>query len=374
MSDNVLTILGIQDREDAITNLLAYCFNSSGEFRVALLRSICGQETTPTERWTAYTRLSLAGAGVPDLVLHGGDGPSGRLIVIENKLKADEGEDQTARYCSPEAIAALSRRFDVKRPPTFVFLTLFPDQRPNAGPPWVTTTYRQLLDVFEANSLPSDSIGSKLLSDWRDLMADFYDSAVVTDEDIFLEKLRGDRGLEGNYLYFISFMQDLNLANRLTLEDWFRSSQTGRRYYGAVISKADWHPEEMKPDLDGRWHLDAVRHFNIHVEPQFNVLTGVLNLYIHYEINPYRPDRWVTANVDFDERRAYGERRQRFIGAFANRVPLDVVIAGGCNQIGKATCDFVGSTTEAVRHTLERLIETISLRIDESLQQLAGQP
>jgi len=373
MSDNVLTVLGIQAREDAITNLLAYCFNSSGEFRAAFLRSICGQETTPTERWKAYTRLSLHEAGVPDLVLHGGDGPHGRLIIIENKLKADEGADQTARYCSRQATAFLSRRFpDVKRPPTFVFLTLFPHQHPKAGHPWVTATYRQLLNALEMISLPPDSIGSKLLSDWRDLTTDFYESAVVSADDIFLEKLQYDRGLEGNYLYFISFVQKLDLANRLTLEHWFRSSQTGRRYYRAVISKADWHPEEMKPDSDGRWRLDPERHFNLHIEPQFDVLASVLNLYIHYEINPYRPNRWFTANVGADERRAYRERRQQFIRAITERKPAEVVIGGGCNQIGKATCAFAGSTTAAVWHTLERLIEEISRKIDESLQQLVG--
>ena len=42
------------------------------------------------------------------------------------------------------------------------------------------------------------------------------------------------------------------------------------------------------------------------------------------------------------------------------------------NQVGKATCDFAGSTTESVWHTLEGLIEGISVSIDESLQQLAG--
>lgn len=43
--DNILTILGVQSREDAITNLLAHCFNSLPEFRDSFLRSICGVES-----------------------------------------------------------------------------------------------------------------------------------------------------------------------------------------------------------------------------------------------------------------------------------------------------------------------------------------
>lgn len=370
MSDNILTILGIQSREDAITNLLAYCFNLSEEFRVALLRSICGQEISPAEPWKAYTRLSLRDAGVPDLVLHGGEGPDGRLVVIENKMKADEGEDQTTRYCSPKATEFLCRRFSVKRPPTFVFLTLFPDQQPKAGYPWVTTTHRQLLDALAMSSLQSNSVGSKLLSDWRNLTTAFYESGVVAADHVLTDKLQHDQGLEGNYLYFISFMQQLNLANRLDLEYWFRSSRTGRRYYGAVISKVDWHPEEMKRDSDGRWHLDPEQHFNIHIEPQFNVLSGVLNVYIHYEINPYAPEQWFRANVGVDERRAYGERRQHFIRTFADNKPAEVSIGGGCNQIGKATLDFAGRTTAAVWRSLELLTESVSLSIDECLNQL----
>jgi hypothetical protein len=58
-----------------------------------------------------------------------------------------------------------------------------------------------------------------------------------------------------------------------------------------VISKAEWHPQEMKPDFGGRWRLAPAQHFNIHIEPQFNVLGGVLDSFLHYEINPCGPNR-----------------------------------------------------------------------------------
>jgi hypothetical protein len=54
------------------------------------------------------------------------------LFVIENKLKADEGENQTSRYASPDALEKLKGTLSLSAvvTPRFIVLNLFPDQKP----------------------------------------------------------------------------------------------------------------------------------------------------------------------------------------------------------------------------------------------------
>src|SRR5271169_1028422 len=40
--------------------------------------------------------------------------------------------------------------------------------------------------------------------------------------------------LEGNYLFFKSFVRGLSLSRELVVEHTFRSSASGRRYFGAI--------------------------------------------------------------------------------------------------------------------------------------------
>jgi hypothetical protein len=209
MSDNILNILGIQSREDAITNLLAHCFNSIQEFQPVFLRSVCGCEPVAGEQWQAFTRPILPSCGAPDLVLNGRCSAHNRIIVIENKLKADESDDQTTRYSSEGAARYLVQRFRAVEPPTYVFLTLFPDQQPRAGSLWRVATYRDLLRGVRSTSLPPGCTGTRLLSDWLELVADFYSFETADPDDVLLERLQADNELEGNFLYFTSFVRRL---------------------------------------------------------------------------------------------------------------------------------------------------------------------
>src|SRR5687768_10845633 len=140
VEDNIFRVLGIQSREDCVSNALAYAFNTSLAFRRAFLRCICEKDPDQYNSCQAFTRISTGAPGIPDLVLAIENSVCAEIVVIENKLKAEEGDDQTQRYASKEAVAALSRRLLPGRPigePSFVFLTLFPDQQPAAGNPYL---------------------------------------------------------------------------------------------------------------------------------------------------------------------------------------------------------------------------------------------
>lgn len=323
--------------------------------------------------WTAYTRLTVHDIGIPDLVLHGSGAQYGTLIVIENKLKADEGEDQTKRYSSAVTTERLFQRFRCSAAPVFVFLTLFPDQEPSAGHLWRKATYRDLMIGVDISKLPADKTATRLLADWLALVSDFYASEFISPDDVLLTRLRATTLLEGSYLYFKAFANRLHLPAGLALEDCFRSSRAGRRYFGAVFSKATWKSHPMVKSSSGEWHLTPSHHFNIHIEMQFNVLSGVLSLYVHYETNPYQPEHWFVRNLPLDEQRSYLSARERFARVLSSCIPSGVVIGGRFNQLAKAACDFSGVSTGAAAAEVERLVASIADSIDAALIELGGQ-
>ena len=69
MEMNIFRILGIQAREDAISNVLAYSFNTPPSFRDVFLESICEKDPKKYTKCEAHTRLSTTTSGVPDIVL-----------------------------------------------------------------------------------------------------------------------------------------------------------------------------------------------------------------------------------------------------------------------------------------------------------------
>src|SRR5690242_18224325 len=81
MTENVLKILGIATREDAITNLLAYCFNTIPAFRQSFLGCINIGTGNSDESWQATTRVNLPDSGIPDLVLFGSVDGDSRIVI-----------------------------------------------------------------------------------------------------------------------------------------------------------------------------------------------------------------------------------------------------------------------------------------------------
>lgn len=371
MIENVFTVLGIQSREDCVSNALAYVFNVSVPFRRVFLRQICGKDPDLYSSAKAFTRVSTGAPGIPDIVLSLEGESCADLVVIENKIKADEGDDQTVRYASKEAIVALSDRLLPGKAigePAFIFMTLFPDQQPAAQDKYTVHRHSELKAIAAGINDWGNDLARQLINDWLVLTGAFYDRQNVTPSDIFFNKLTDDNGLDDGYLYFRMALGQLNFPPDLDLEEFFRSSQQGRHYYGARISKDSWHPGEMKK-LSGSWILDPTTDYNIHLEPQYNVLSGVFNCFLHYEVSPYKPEKWVKANIPSDQYTAYLARRMKFATNLQKQELPGWSFGGGSNQIAKTTFDFSKSSYAEVKATLEREIARMAQAIDSVLHE-----
>lgn len=372
MGQNILTILGIASKEDVITNLLRYCIEVSPLFRQAFLENICDVQVSKVSKVIAHTRISTGSNGVPDLILALDGSDKKTLIVLENKLKADEGEDQTSRYSSFECMQEIKRQLDwaqVDVDVKFVFLTLHPDQEPVQV--FRLVTYKELLETVRKLPPVEDPLAQLLLDAWEALLQDFYSNAAIAERDLLLAKLNQMDPLEGNYLYFKSFAQSISLQGGLEVEYPFRSSAQGRRYFGVVISKDTWHPMEMKR-IDGAYQLDARKNCNIHFELQFHCLKGTLELYLHYEVNPYQPKAWMNKNVSHAEHDAFFNVRNEFIEALRLKAIAELVIGGGSNQIAKVQLQLFDATVVNARKKIAETVNHIAVHIDEILMAKAA--
>lgn len=365
-SPNILSILGVSSKEDVISNLLCYCIEASPAFCSVFLRDICGIDPLGLTNTRAFTRITTGSSGVPDLIVMAESATQKHLVILENKLKADEGKDQTDRYSSPECVQDVKNYVgwpDAVVAEHFIFLTLFPDQEPEANI-FQCATYSDLSQAIKGLTKLEDPVAKLLLEAWISLVSQFYLRASISPADVLLAKLQEYDPLEGSYLYFRSFVQDLELGYGLEVEDKFRSSARGRRYFGAVISKPSWHPAEMQ-EVDGIYHLDAKQNFNIHFEPQFHYLKGTFELYVHYEVNPYRTASWVADNISLDQYDSYNNLRERFIETLRAKGIPDLSIGGGSNQIAKARLTIEDSTVAEARDAIAEIINRVAAHIDD---------
>ncbi|RMG27126.1 MAG: hypothetical protein D6732_20500 [Methanobacteriota archaeon] len=372
-SDNIFRALGIQTKEDCISNAIAYTFNSSQDFKKYFLDRICNKDISQYRECTAYTRVSTGSTGIPDITLVCRGDDSADIIIIENKLKAIEGENQAQKYSMKESIDALHQIFcpelnrnSVKA--SFVFLSLFPDINPSSDR-FLVKRHAELCEF--KNEITNNYLSDRLISDWIELVEAFYEKATLSDDDILSHKLQDDEGLDGGYLYFRTFLSNIKLSNGLTLEDFFRASRQGRHFYGAIFSKDSWHPAEMAVKDKG-WSLDPDRVFNIHFEPQYNVLSGVFSIYLHYETNPYEPAKWVEENIPAEQYRAYIGRRNRFIEMLMKYLHKPWSFYNGTNMVAKAELDFSGYTMKDAINTIEKLFHEATIAIDRVLEKLSG--
>ena len=211
MEANLLNALGIASKEDVISNLLAFCLEKSPRFRAAFLRALGSNSSYDLLEGRTRTRLSEA--GIPDIVLLAKRrGPIVDWFVIENKLNAEEGDDQTTRYASPQAVRELKRKFSIpfSLAPHFIFLTLYPDQKPQSSR-FRKVTYEQLVQmVSKTSGAEGNPTAKRLMGDLCSVVTEFYRAGrLVTNEkvvDKFDSKLVVSGGLEGLYLWFCNLV------------------------------------------------------------------------------------------------------------------------------------------------------------------------
>ncbi|MBE6086529.1 MAG: hypothetical protein E7206_00490 [Clostridium beijerinckii] len=215
---NIVELLGITYKEDIISNLIAGLLNESQNFRINFLEKIAKVQNGDLYNVKAKTRITTS-VGIPDIVIAIENQEKAIIIIIENKLKAEEGYEQTKRYsqeiCKKELydysnINMKYENVDFKS----IFLTLIPEQIPTSQE-FINVTYNDLID--KVNIKLEDDLLNKIYSDFIDTLNEFYKGLDVREDDKVLDVLCEDIDSEKKYIRFMNIMRGLKTNNGLNV-------------------------------------------------------------------------------------------------------------------------------------------------------------
>ena len=364
--DNLLEILGVVEREDVISNLVCHALQELPEFRTQLLRRLDKLPNPDLRSPRGVTRVSVPDVGVPDIVLLGESDRGTEAIVIENKLGAAEGKDQTESYAGERLVEGLRERFDLSEDPHrhLVFLTVLPRQKPKSDD-FIHVTYSELLEDFPP---PEGSAVGTLLAELRNHVRRARDAEKVEPHQPMKAVINTDAPFDAGFLAFQGVIQGVELPANLKVRGEYRGSARGRRFYGALIRPDRWAPEKMVTDDPPVEDFQPRRHVNIHFEPQANALTGGVTLYLHYEVNPYKTRKWAERNLPQEAYSEYRKLRSDFYRRLRKELPPGWTFRKGSNMLAKTTFD-AGATVQEVSDGMRLSIASATPVIDRLLDE-----
>jgi hypothetical protein len=289
-------------------------------------------------------------------------------------VTAEETGDQTARYATPDCVSDLAERFGLEPEavePHFLYLTLMPTDEPQSER-FTSVSYRTLLsDHISGASSSNSSLADRLSKDLVDVFENFYLQAEPAPNDFVTDKMHNETGLGAGYLYFQNlFTEDrggLSLPPGLRVIGFNRSSHSGRRYYLARLNKSHWRPGGIEK-ASGDWNFDPHKDYHLHFEPQYDVLSGELTLYVHYETDPYHPQSTLKSNLSEEALRVHDERKQSLTEALeAHDLSNFRVYHNYDLQIAKAEVEFTELTLRETASQLSRLFREGCQALDDAL-------
>lgn len=365
---NIVKALAVEAKEDVISNLIAYCLDESPEFREVFIRDVLHRDAAAYESVAAHTRVRTS-VGVPDIVITLRGPTATEIVIVENKLNAEEGNDQTHRYADEKCVSDLLKvdRIGVSEPTaaTRLFLTLHPDQQPRSEC-FVSITYRTVLACLEQVP-PTGPLANRLASDFAAVLRHFYSQCEADDTDRLAEQVRAWRDLDGldvAHGYFVSAFGALRVAGLERVGSGVFNTRGARNSY-IQYSKDLWRPASFSNN-DGS-DFDAARHFDIHFEVTLRGQRDLV-LVLHHHTRPYLPKsqtgKW---KPEYQERlEEHWQRRNQFFAAFTEHAPIEFSCHNYDLQIAVAE-EIAGRTVQELRVSLERLIAAATPAVDDAV-------
>ena len=366
---NVLSILGIAQNEDAVTNLLANLIEDVAAFRVAFLREFLGIDEFELDR--PKVRKKIGKSGIPDLILCASDGS--RAVVLENKLKADEGFKQTEKYASKVGRDELREILGLTTEAIeFFYLSLLDHQAPR-DPAFKVLKYERLIPLLVSASTSAGKPHSRLMADFASILESFYDRRNLDWEARFNDALTEDHEsdpLDGSFFAFRCLFEEISHDYDLEFKEAWIGNDRGRPTYGCQLSKIEWCRQEAPSPTE----FEPREHFYVHFEPKFHRITRTLDVPIHFETMPYMTKATFENSVSAARVQAWRELAGDFRSALISSRISE--ISGFSPRRGRLqTCKFdiqtEGRTVRQVRDQISSIIKEATPMIDATLDKLA---
>lgn len=369
---NIIELLGITYKEDIISNLIVGLINESNNFKIRFLENIIGISNANLYTVEAFTRISTA-QGIPDIIIKIYNEQENTLAIIENKLKAEEGYIQTARYSTDECIKEICLNNKIKldynnMSKKFIYLTLIPEQIPSGGN-FVNKTYRDLLELVNVEI--ENEILNHIYQDFMKLIKDFYCNLDVNKNDKILDLLCDNIDSEKIYIKFKNIMKLCHFDNGLEVKYVGKTGGIGRISFIAQISKDNWISNSKASFIDGLYSVNDDT-YNIHLEFSFDILNKLIKLPLHYETNPYIPKSKLIKNSKVEDYNNYIDRRDVVKKKLHEEIILlgdkDIKPYNGSNQIANINIYIDNNiTVKEFIENVEQYCNKISVLVDRVL-------
>lgn len=295
MKKDIFEILGINGREDSYTDLMKYCFDTWENFRIEFLKIFTKKPNKDfklkiRKQYTDKDNLAI----IPDMTLYSDD----EIIIIENKIFSGEGYEQTKKYIQYEQdIIDILKKENNKikaKKCEYYYLTL--EGKDANSKKFHTIKWSEIITKCCVNiSSISDDESLKIII--KDLVArcNEYDRIEEPQNNECLEeyiKRNDNSGFITKEILFKKYMNKLfeNIINKYSgFENVVYSTSnnwSGKKFIGYI------YKEEWKSKLERDECTDENDDFKfIHIEFSYVEKEENLKLGIHYEVNPYYPQK-----------------------------------------------------------------------------------
>ena len=372
---NIIELLGITYKEDIISNLIVGLINESNNFKISFLENIIGISNANLYNVEAFTRIATE-QGIPDIIIKIYNEQKNVLVIIENKLKAEEGYTQTARYSTDKCIKdiCLNNKINLEYnnvSKKFIYFTLIPEQIPS-GERFVNKMYRDLLELVNVEI--ENEILNHIYQDFMKLIKDFYCDLDVNKEDKILDLLYENIDNEKIYIKFKDIMKSCNFDNGLEVKYIGKTGGIGRISFIAQISKDSWVSKSNASLIEWLYSVNEDT-YNIRLEFSFDILNKVIKLPLHYETNPYIPKSKLIKQSTEEDYNKYLNRRELVKNKLHEEILLlgykDIKCYNGSNQIANIIINLDNNVTvKEFLEAVEQSCNKISILVDKVLLEL----
>lgn len=246
------------------------------------------------------------GIGTPDIVIRALTENEMKLIIVENKMGASEGYEQTQRYESLEARTRIAKKYNIAFDQIefhYIFLALDSTVNPK-NTQFIFLNY----DTFLGREWPLIEEKLQLLfKDFQQKLEQFYEPIIRPFESLELNmNMDGmQRKICWQKVLFNAFY-----SNNELLLDWGEAAGAGRINFIFLVSKSSWTSD--KPFKEA----GLAQTFNIHIDTYINMLDKgnkrVKEIGIRFEPFPYEPHSKIRHLPDYEcfmeKKRIFSER------------------------------------------------------------------
>lgn len=293
MEYDLFDILG--DKEDSYTNVIKFLFEKSNKFKFEFIKLIFEEEIADFRNIRIKVRKSfwtISGKNIPDLVLF----DNNHLAIVEVKVDAEEGHNQTRRYKNSEDEIKKELNVCENTETKFWLLTKYA-QNPDSNT-FESLTWKQLLSCLDLDYSDIENSDYRqmavLLAKQLSNRIRSLDGEPITESDNWIQSVKSEKWSGAiNFYKAIEFLKILD--NDAIWDYWSHWDNAAHSYMHTVqlYPNKKWLGKNVEKDY--REGEDLAEFYDFHFEFKYcqkkDPEKPQLIVRLDYHINPYKSSK-----------------------------------------------------------------------------------